>query len=61
MGVIEWFLGVHFTWIGNEDSLDVHLNQAGFARNLLERFGMDKRATSPISTPYWSGLIINSI
>ena len=42
----------HFTWHVSDDALDVHCNQASFAHKLVERFSMDKCATSPTPTPY---------
>ena len=36
MGTVEQFLGVHFTWDKTDNHLSVHLNQAGFARNLAK-------------------------
>ncbi len=26
MGIVEWFLDIHFTWLGNEENLYVNLN-----------------------------------
>jgi len=31
MGIVEWFLGVHFSWRITPSSVAVHLNQSGFA------------------------------
>lgn len=62
MGDVEWFLGIHFTWKQHLDGhLSVHMNQAGFAANLVERFGYHKRAPSPLATPYRSGWPIDAI
>ncbi len=38
MGIIEWFLGVHFSWRISSSLVLVHLNQWGFASNLVESF-----------------------
>ena len=38
MGIVEWFLGIHFSWRLSEGEVDVHMNQSGFARNLVESF-----------------------
>ncbi|KAL7425490.1 hypothetical protein ACHAXH_000033, partial [Discostella pseudostelligera] len=38
MGVVNWFLGTHFTWRDlPHGDLSVHLSQAAFAQNLVER------------------------
>jgi hypothetical protein len=38
MGIVEWLLGVHFSWQITQDAVSVHLNQSGFAANLVESF-----------------------
>jgi hypothetical protein len=38
MGIVEWFLGVHFLWRISSSLVSVHLNQSGFASNLVESF-----------------------
>ena len=42
MGLVEWFLGVHFSWRITKSSVDVHMNQSGFATNLVEQFYRDE-------------------
>jgi hypothetical protein len=61
MGVIEWFLGIHFAWCITSNSVSVHLNQSGFAANLVESFFQDSRNVTPTATPYRSGVPIDSI
>ena len=61
MGIVEWFLGVHFSWRITPSSVDVHLNQSGFAANLVERFARQSRNATPTATPYRSGVPIDSI
>jgi hypothetical protein len=61
MGVVEWFLGVHFLWRITPSSVLVHLNQSGFAANLVESFFRESRDPTPTATPYRSGISINSI
>ena len=61
MGIVEWFLGVHFSWRVTPDSVDVHLNQSGFATNLVESFARQERNQTPTATPYRSGVPIDSI
>ena len=61
MGVVEWFLGTHFVWRHNSSETACHLNQAGFARNTVETFGIQERSRTPGCTPYRSGLPIDSL
>ena len=61
MGVVKWFLGTHFAWRHNNKETAVHLDQAGFSRNLVERFNMQDRNINSNSTPYHSGHLIDSI
>jgi hypothetical protein len=61
MGVVEWFLGIHFSWRITSTSVAVHLNQSGFAANLVESFFQDSRNATPTATPYRSGVPIDSI
>ena len=59
--IIEWFLGIHFSWHTFDSDLEVHLNQTGFVYNLVECFTIKKCAPTPNATPYWYGLPINPI
>jgi hypothetical protein len=61
MGIIEWFLGVHFLWHITLSLVDVHLNQSGFATNLVESFARQTCTETQTATPYQSGVPINSI
>ena len=61
MGVVEWFLGIHFSWCLAGGEVEVHMNQSGFSRNLVERFDLQDQAPTPTATPYRSGLPIDSI
>ena len=61
MGVVEWFLGTHFSWSLTPSTVKVHMNQAGFAANLAERFQVDSKTPSPTITPYRSGIPIDAI
>ncbi len=61
MGLVEWFLGVHFSWQITKSSVDVHMNQSGFATNLVKQFCCDKWEPIPDATPYRSGVPIDSI
>ena len=58
---MEWFLGIHFSWRITSKSVSVHLNQSGFAANLVESFFQDSRNATPTATPYRSGVPIDSI
>ncbi len=61
MGLVEWFLGIHFLLRFTSSRVDVHLNQTGFAANLVELFCWDSWDPTPTATPYWLGVPINSI
>jgi hypothetical protein len=61
MGIVEWFLGVHFSWRITPSSVAVHLNQSGFATNLVKSFFRQACDVMPTATPYRSGIPINSI
>ena len=61
MGTVEWFLGVHFQWKVTRDVVRAHLNQAGFAANMVEEFGQSHKHPTPDATPYRSGLPIDAI
>ena len=43
MGIMEWFLSMHFSWHITSTSIDVHLNQSGFMTNLVESFALHAR------------------
>jgi hypothetical protein len=61
MGMVEWFLGIHFAWRITSDSISVHLNQLGFAANLVKSFFQESCNVTPTATPYRSGVPIDSI
>lgn len=62
MGIVNWFLGTHFTWLTLPDgNLSVHLSQVAFAQNLVERYRQNNINPNPRATPYRSGLPIDSI
>ena len=61
MGLVEWFLDIHFSWRFTSSRVDVHLNQTGFAANLVEQFCQDSWDATPTATPYRSGVPIDSI
>ena len=61
MDVVTWFLGIHFARRFTPSLVSVHLNQSGFASNLVESFFQDSRNVTHMATPYRSGVPINSI
>jgi hypothetical protein len=61
MGLVKWFLGIHFSWRITKSVVDVHMNQSGFAANLVKQFCRDEWDHTPDATPYWSGVPIDSI
>ncbi len=61
MGLVEWFLGIHFSWRITKSTVDVHMNQSGFAASLIKQFCLDKWEHTSDATPYQSGIPINSI
>ena len=62
MGVVNWFLGTHFTWIDLDDgNISVHLSQVAFAQNVVERHCQQHININPRATPYRSGLPIDSL
>jgi hypothetical protein len=52
IGIVEWFLSVHFSWRITPSSVDVHLNQSGFATNLVKSFARQARNETPTATLY---------
>jgi hypothetical protein len=61
MGLVEWFLGIHFSWHFTSSRVDVHLNQTGFAADLVKQFCRESWDATPTATLYCLGLPINSI
>jgi hypothetical protein len=61
MGLVEWFLGIHFSWQITKSMVDVHMNQSGFTANLVEQFCREEWDHSPDATPYQSGVPIDLI
>ena len=53
--------GYSFFWRFTSSGVDVHLNQTGFAANLVEQFCRDSWDATPTATPYRSGVPIDSI
>ena len=61
MGIVNWFLGVHFSWRVTHSTVSVHLSQAGFASHLVDSFHLSDRNQTSTATPYRSGIPINAI
>jgi hypothetical protein len=51
MGIVEWFLGVHFSWHITPTTGSVHLNQSSFATNLVKNFSRQTHGKTPTATP----------
>ncbi len=41
MGLMEWFLGIHFSWCITKSEVVVHMNQSRYAAHLVEQFAQD--------------------
>jgi hypothetical protein len=61
MGLVKWFLGIHFSWWIKKSAVDVHMNQSGFSANLVKQFCHDEWDHTPDATPYQSGIPIDLI
>jgi hypothetical protein len=61
MGIVTWFLRVHFSWQITPLTVTVHLNQSSFASNLVESFSLSNRSQIPTATPYRLGVPIDSV
>jgi hypothetical protein len=61
MGIVEWFLGVHFSWRIASSAVSVHLNQSGSAANLVESFFRESCNLTATATTYCSGIPIDAI
>ena len=61
MGTVNWFLGTQFDWSEHHDgALSVHLSQAAFAQNIVERHRLNNINFNPRVSPYRSGHPIDS-
>ena len=61
MGTVNWFLGTQFDWAEHHDgALSVHLSQAAFAQNIVERHRLHNINFNPRVSPYRSGHPIDS-
>jgi len=58
---LNGFWGFIFAWSITSTSVSIHLNQSGFASNLIERFFQDSHNVTPTVRPYRSGIPIDAI
>jgi hypothetical protein len=62
MGQVSHFLGIEFTWHHSSDgNVSVNLTQQSFTENLLESLGHSTDSVSTFTTPYQSGISIDTI
>jgi hypothetical protein len=61
MGIVGWFLSVHFLQLKSSSLVSFYLNQSGFASNLVESFFGETREASPLATPYCFGVPVDLI
>jgi hypothetical protein len=61
MGIVNWFLGVRFSWRITPSAITVHLNQSGFASNLVESFHLSDRNQTPTATLCCSSILNNAM
>ncbi len=61
MGVVKWFLRIHFSWEIAPSSVSVHLNQSGFASSLVESFFCKSHDLTLTATLYRAGIQVDSI
>jgi hypothetical protein len=62
MGQVSHFLGIEFNWkYHSDDHLSVCLTQQTFVESLLDSLGLSSSSCSTYTTPYRSGLAIDSI
>jgi len=62
MGQVTHFFGIEFTWHRHDDgNVSGNLTQQSFAEMLLENLGLSSDTLSTFTTPYRSGISIDSI
>jgi hypothetical protein len=52
LGIVNWFLGIRFLWCITPSLVTVHLNQSGFASNLVHSFLLGDQAQTLTAVPY---------
>jgi hypothetical protein len=62
MGQVTQFLGIEFQWVKHHDNnLSVTLTQQSFNESLIDSLGYISMSSNYFTTPYRSGLSIDSI
>jgi hypothetical protein len=62
MGPVSHFLGIEFSWINHPNGhLSISLTQQAFAESFTDLLGLPPTGTSIYSTPYRSGMSIDSL
>jgi hypothetical protein len=62
IGQVTQFLGIEFTWYHHPDgNLSVNLTQQSFVEMFLDNLGITTDSVSMFTTPYRTGISINSI
>ncbi len=61
VGLTEWFWGIHYSWRVTDSEVAVHLNQSGYAANLVEQFLQYSWNPTPTATPYHFGVPVDSV
>jgi hypothetical protein len=62
MGQVSHFLGIEFTWKHHSDGhLSVCLTSQSFTKTLIDSLGLQSSSVSSFTTPFRSGLVIDSI
>jgi hypothetical protein len=62
MGQVSHFLGIEFSWTHHKNGhVSVCLTQQSFTEQLIESVGLQNVSSSTFTTPYRSGLVIDTI
>jgi hypothetical protein len=62
MGPVSHYLGIEFSWIFHPDGhLSVSLTQQSFAESFIHSLDLSPTGSSPYSTPYHSGMSIDTL
>jgi len=62
MDPVSHFLGIEFSWINHPDGhLSISLTQQWFAESFIDSLGLPPTGSSTYSTPYRSGMSIDSL
>jgi hypothetical protein len=62
MGAVSHFLGIEFSWVFHPDGhLSVSLTQQSFVESFIDSLGISPTCSSTYSTPYHSGMTIDTL